>query len=306
MVGQVIGRLGVRDNVIIATKVHTSDQRRGLKPEESKDKLIASTEASLRRLKTDYVDILYLHDVDNRETVADKAIIEAMMILKEQKKVRFVGVSTHSQMADVINAVVKGGFYDVVLTAINFTMADDATLLKAIANAASNGVGIIAMKTMAGGGRWPNPETRREYDSTTIATASLKWVLRNKNITSSIPGYTNYEHMEQDFSVAYDLEYTPREKKFLSDNNIKLSLGFCRQCRRCLASCPAGVDIPTLMRVHMYAAQYGNLYHARSTFDHIDDRRSLKVCASCRECTAQCVNSVNIRGNIDELKSMYA
>ena len=47
-------------------------------------------------------------------------------------------------------AVAEGGFYDVVLTSFNFTMADDDAMLSAIKTAAESGVGIIAMKTMAG------------------------------------------------------------------------------------------------------------------------------------------------------------
>jgi predicted aldo/keto reductase-like oxidoreductase len=209
-------------------------------------------------------------------------------------------------MADVINEVTRNGFYDVVLTAINFTMADDGALLTAISDAATKGVGVIAMKTMAGGGRWPNPESRRDYTSSTIAKAALKWVLRNENIATSIPGYTNYEHMQEDFSIARDLEYTPEERSFLADNDIKLSMGFCRQCRQCLAGCPAGADIPTLMRVHMYAAQYSNFYHARAILDDMPVKRGLRACMSCAECVADCANTVDIPRRIGELKAIYA
>ncbi|UCG61513.1 MAG: aldo/keto reductase [Candidatus Zixiibacteriota bacterium] len=305
MVGSVINKLKVRDKVVIGTKNFIPQQRRGLTPEQSKTKLIEACEASLSRLGTDYVDIMYIHDVRDAETVADQGIIEGLKTLKQQGKVRSTGLATHAAMADVINAAVSGGFYDVVLTAINFTMADDAGLLEAIKNAAANGVGIVAMKALAGGARWPNPQSRRDYTSSTIATAALKWVLRNESISTSIPGYTNYEHMREDFSVAYNLEYTEQEKKLLSDNNIKLSMGYCRQCNKCLATCPDGVDVPTLMRVHMYAAQYANFKIARGTLDGIPARSSINVCRDCLECGAQCANTVDIARRIDELKAMY-
>jgi len=305
MVGKVINRLNVRDKVIIGTKVGHPG-RPNLSQDEITKKFITVFEGSLSRLKTDYVDILYLHSISSRDEVNDPAIIEAMKIIKERKLARYVGVSTHSNMAEVIDEVARQGFYEVVLTAINFTMADDNALLTAIKNAASKGVGIVAMKTMAGGSRWPNPETRREYGSATIAGACLKWVMRNENIGTCIPGYTNFEHMKDDISVAYDLEYTAEEKKFLNDNDIKLSMGFCRQCRTCLASCPNEVEIPTLMRTHMYAAQYGNFALARQTLDNIPAENNLKNCVSCTECTAGCANTVDIARRIEELKLMYA
>ncbi len=305
MVGAVINKLKVRDRVVLATKNFTPQQRRGLTPEQSKTKLIEACDASLSRLGTDYVDIMYIHDVPDPETVANQGIIDGLKALKQQGKVRFTGLATHTRMADVINAAVAGGFYDVVLTAINFTMADDSGLLDAIKNAAANGVGIVAMKTLAGGARWPNPQSRRDYTSSTVATAALKWVLRNENISTSIPGYTNYEHMREDFSVAYSLEYTEQEKKLLSDNNVQLSMGYCRQCQKCLATCPNGVDVPTLMRVHMYAAQYANFKIARATLDDIPARSSINVCKDCLECGAQCANTVDIARRLDELKAMY-
>jgi predicted aldo/keto reductase-like oxidoreductase len=305
MVGSVIKRLGVRDKVIIGTKIMTRGQRQGLQPQELTEKVISSCEASLGRLGMDYVDILYIHDVSDPETVKDPAIIEGLKKLKQQGKVRFTGVSTHTRMAEVINEVTAGGFYDVVLTAINFTMVDDTALMDAIKNASQKGVGIVAMKTQAGGARWPNPQSRKDYTGSTVATAALKWVLRNEHIHTSIPGFTNFEHMREDFSVAQNLEYTELEKKFLSDNDVRLGLGYCRQCKKCLASCHDGVDIPTLMRVHMYSAQYSNFYHARATLDEIPESAGLSVCQSCTLCAATCDNTVDIAGRIDELKAMY-
>jgi len=306
MVGNVIAKMNVRDKAIIGTKIHTPGQRQDLTPEQSKKKLIETVEGCLRRLRTDYVDILYVHSVSDPESVKDPAIIETLAQFKEEGKTRFVGISTHANMASVINETVQGGFYDVVLTSINFTMADDTDLLAAIANAASKGVGVIAMKTQAGGARFPNPDTLREYSGSTINSAALKWVLRNENIATSIPGIGNYDHMREDFAVAGNLDYTEEEEKFLSDNRVTLGMGFCRQCSSCLASCPGGADIPNLMRTHMYAAQYGDFHLARTTLDEIPKQNGIRPCLSCSDCTAQCVNSVDIPHRIAELKLMYA
>jgi len=305
MVGNIINKAGVRDKVIIATKVFAAGQRRGLDEEEAVEKLIHIFEGSLQRLGMDYVDILYIHDVSNAETVNDPAVITALKKLKKAKKVRFTGVSTHSNMAEVINAAVEGGFFDVVLTSINYTMADDTELLGSIEKAAQNGVGVIAMKTMAGGLRGLAPEIQAKYKSATIAGASLKWVLRNENITTAIPGFDNFEHMEEDFRVATDLEYTDQEKAFLADKEIQLGIDFCRQCRRCLASCPAGVEIPALMRTYMYAVQYGNFYQARATLDGIAANAGLDACRSCPDCRASCARTVDIASRIEELKLIY-
>ncbi len=306
MIANAIRRLGVRDKAIIGTKVHTPAQRNGLTPEQSRKTLLDTLAGSLRRLKTDYVDILYLHDVSDPAPIHDAAIKEAMTQAKEEGKARYLGVATHAGQAAVINAVVEAEIYDVVLAAFNFTMADDTDLIGAIAKAGQKGVGLLAMKTQAGGARFPNPETLRDYDGSVINSAALKWVLHNENISTTIPGIANFDHLRANMAVARNLEYTEEEKRFLSDNSLKLGMGFCRQCRKCLASCPQDIDIPNLMRTHMYAAQYADFQLARQTINEIPKTNGLQACASCTTCSASCANSVDIPGRISELKLMYA
>ena len=306
MVGMALAKMGVRDKAIIGTKVLTPAQRTGVTPAELKKRVIAAIEGSLKRLKTDYIDILCIHDVRDAATVKDEATMEALVHVKKQGKVRYVGTSTHAAMADVINATVEAGIYDTVLTSFNFTMADDAAMMSAVANAGKTGVGVIAMKTQAGGANYPNPETLRQYSNAVVNSAALKWVLRNENVATTIPGIGNYDHMRANMAIAGNLEYTDEEKKFLSDNSIKLSMGFCRQCRSCLASCPHNTEIPDLMRTHMYATQYADFHKARTTIDQIARGRGLDACASCSTCTAQCVNSVDIPRKIGDLKLIYA
>ena len=162
------------------------------------------------------------------------------------------------------------------------------------------------MKTQAGGTRLANQNSLREFDSTTVNVASLKWVMRNKYIATSIPGFDNFAHLREDFSVASNLDYTEDESKFLSDNNLTLGMDFCRQCQECLPSCPHGVDVPTLMRTYMYAAQYGNLTHARITLDEIPKSSGLDICSKCGSCTAGCTRTVDVAQRIGELKTIYA
>ncbi len=306
MVGNVVQKLGVRDKVNIGTKILIEPQRQKLTADNAKRKIEALLDGSLKRLKSDYVDILYVHDVSNPADVNNPLIVEGMQYLKEKKKIRAIGMSTHANMAEVINETTEGGNYDVVLTSFNITMFNDENMLNAVKNAGAKGIGFVAMKTLAGGSRWPNPETRRNHSNSTIIKTSLKWVMRNENITTCIPGFENFENMDEDFSIATNLEYAPEEKQLLDDSEIILGLGFCRQCRQCLASCPYDTDIPTLMRTHMYAAQYGNFYLARETLQGIPEQNSLRSCQSCETCLAQCANSVDIAHKIAELKQIYA
>jgi heterodisulfide reductase subunit C len=105
--------------------------------------------------------------------------------------------------------------------------------------------------------------------------------------------------------VASNLTFTADERQFISDNAIKASLEFCQQCGDCVASCPNRVDIPTLMRSHMYAFQYHNLHHARFTLAEVPKGAGLDVCNSCTTCTATCSYTVNINRKIEALRTIH-
>jgi len=133
----------------------------------------------------------------------------------------------------------------------------------------------------------------------------MKWVLNHEEVTTIIPGITTFDQVDLDWSVVSDLSYTEEEQSFLAERDLQGSIQFCQQCKECLPTCPNGVDIPTLMRTHMYAAQYSNFTQARMTLDGIPARQGIANCGACAECTARCSSSINVAGRIDTLKSMY-
>lgn len=297
MVGQVIKDLNARDKVFIQTKLHVPKLAEA---DAVAKQILSDFDNCLKRLQMDYVDILLVHGPTTAEMNAP-GVRQAMAEVKKLKKARHVGVSTHMDQANIINDATKNGFYETVTVGYNFTQAQDTALLDAIKKAAAAGIGIIAMKTQASGRRGPSAPAGPPVNQ----TAALKWVLRHPEITTAIPGYTNFDHLKENFSVAYGLDYTNEEKKFLAEKDLSASVQFCQQCSECRGTCPNGVDIPTLMRTHMYAAKYGNFVHARTTFNEIATNVSLKNCGDCTDCDAKCANYVNIAENIRDLKAMY-
>jgi predicted aldo/keto reductase-like oxidoreductase len=291
MLGSVIAQMGVRDKVIIQTKVEVPRVPAG----SIRSRVLQDFAGCLKRLKMEYVDIMLIHQITN-DMMNNPEIIEALKEAKSQKLARFVGVSTHQETA-VLNSAAAAGFCDVIQFRYNFLNADDKDMLQALKNASSKGTGLIAMKTQTGG--------RSRNAGPLNQTAMLKWVLQHPEITTAVPGYTNFDQVAESISVAFGLDYTSEEKSWLGDRSVRLAIQFCRQCETCLPTCPRGVDVPTLMRTHMYAASYANFYQARETLDGIHGNAGLKNCAGCTDCTARCRYNVNIRENIAELKAMY-
>ncbi len=301
---EVLGRFmkerGNREEICLATKVGSSI--RNVERSQYRSALQRTFEGCLRRLQTDYVDILYHHGRNSADAVNDEIAEEFFAELQEQGKIRFPGISTHSGQAEILNEMAKGDFWTVAEISFNVTMAQNQELLAAMRNAADRGVGIIGMKALGGGRRGPGSDPSTPDVN---KTAMLKWVLNHEEVTTIIPGMTTFDQLDLDWSVASDLSYTEEEQSFLAQRDLQGLIQFCQQCKECLATCPNGVDIPTLMRTHMYAAQYSNFTHARMTLDEIPPSQSIIACGSCAECAARCSNSVKIAARIDTLKTMY-
>jgi predicted aldo/keto reductase-like oxidoreductase len=304
MLGKVIRDMGVRGEVVVATKVMTPNLRRGLDSVEAGEKFIHMVETSLEFLKMEYVDIVYLHDVSTAGDVRFPGIQDAMAKLKKDGKVRFVGFTTHQNMAACIEEAIPDRFYDVILTSYNVALANDQRLLNAMKKAHEQGIGLIAMKTQCSQYWYKQnlPEGQKKYyEGTILNSAVLKWVMRHPFIATSIPGVTAFQHVDDDFAVARDLVYTPEEAQFLKERDIQALLGVCRQCRWCVSTCPGKTEIPSLMRTHMYSFCYHNTEQASETLKNLPDGKGIRSCVRCDKCQARCRYALDIQGRIKEL-----
>lgn len=295
MVGNVFKEMGVRDKVVISTKLPSRNFPSN--PAESKKRFIEGVEASLKRLQMDHVDILYHHAVDSVEEARAEGPLAALQSLKKEGKTRFIGISTHKTV-DVLSEAIRLNVFDVALVMLNYTMAHDTGILTTIERAANSGIGIVAMKTQAGGTVKPDPKLPKELPPAS-QTALLKWTLNHEFVTTAIPGFSTYEHLEQDFAVARSLSYTNEEERFLADKSFTAEAEFCQQCGECRKDCPKEVDIPVLMRSHMYAVQYRNMGLARTTLASAVP--GLDACTTCESCPVICRNTVQIARKIAEL-----
>jgi predicted aldo/keto reductase-like oxidoreductase len=289
-----------RDSFFIATKIQGQmDYRTGLPSKQTssaqfKAEFKKKTETSLKRLQLDYVDILFVHGVKNSKLIGFEPLKKAMQELKKEGKTRFVGTSFHQKEVLLINTTVKEKIYDVILTAYNFRQPHREEVKKAIAYAAKAGLGVVAMKTMAGV-YWD-----KERKHPINAKASLKWILQDENVHTTIPGISTFDQLELDMSVMEDLTLTPKEQEDLKlGQKTAISGLYCAQCNRCRLQCRYNLDIPTLMRSYMYAYGYKNPAKARETLQFLD--LSNLACNRCPTCHVQCTMGFDVRDKVTDI-----
>lgn len=243
--------------------------------------IAGSLELSLKNMGLDHVDIYYLGSFASREAVLFEPYLEAYDRLKQAGKTRFAGVATHENEPEVIRAATDSRFWDVVLTAYNFRQSYRREVKAAIGRAAAAGLGVVAMKTQAGV-YWDRFHTRKIN-----MKAALKWVLRDQNVHTAIPAFSNFDELEEDLDIMSDLTMTPEEERDLRlGDELGLTGCYCQHCGHCLAQCPAGLDIPTLMRGYMYAYGYREPIRARRTVQSISAADI--PCRACQSCSVRC------------------
>lgn len=284
-----------RTKFVLATKVGADgiDRQTGEPgPGTTKEGILSRFATSLERLKMDYVDILYLHGVSSRSTALAPQLMEAFAQLKKEGKVRYVGMSTHRNEPEVIQAAIDSNFYDVVLTAINFKHALASEIKQKAAEASKKGIGIVAMKTMAGG------YLDRERQHPVNCSAALKWVLQDSNFHTSIPGIVAYDQMMQNFAVMEDLDFTEQEKADLEAARQYAGL-YCDGCSECIVQCRKHLPVYDYMRAYMYSYGYRNYENAYSVLADIGN--SANPCEDCGECTVNCFKGFNVTERITDI-----
>jgi predicted aldo/keto reductase-like oxidoreductase len=214
-----------------------------------------------------------------------------MQKLKEEGRIRHIGVSTHSKEPEVIRAAIESKVIEVVLTAYNFRQPHVAEIEKAMKEASDAGIAIVAMKTQAGV-YWD-----RERQHPINMKAALKWALQKEYVHTSIPGITTFDQLELDVAIMKDIKLTPAEELDLKEDT-QMGL-FCDQCRQCVGQCAKGVEIPTIMRSYMYAYGYRNLRNAKETLETAG--LSGNPCGRCDVCTVDCTMNFDVKSKVEDI-----
>lgn len=173
--------------------------------------ILQSVEGSLKRVGTDYFDILMCpHGASSPEEVQIEETFTTFDKLRKDGKVRFLGVSTHNDPAGVLRAARETGKYEVAMVAYN--IINGGYMEREIELAKESGMGIIAMKSaMAVATQHkelqPIPEWRIQKVER-IVPGDMKppvkaylWVLQNPNISGVISNLWDKQHVNENLSV---------------------------------------------------------------------------------------------------------
>ena len=259
----------------------------------------AHLETSLKELGTDYLDIWYIHSKDKPANVPDE-LVEAWVKAKQQGKIRHIGLSTHAPN-EMVDRILEIGKIEVVLATYNFTMGDtrDATFER-IHKA---GLGLVAMKVMAGGLRSKDPKPQMQRPMAGLA--ALKWSIRKPWFATAIPSMTDLEQLEMNFQ-AMGGAFAPADERILAARLNEIRPDYCRMCYSCEGQCTKGLPVTDMLRYVTYADGYGEFALGREHFLKLPaDVQSVR-CGECSTCSVQCRNGVDVARRLRKAQDLFA
>ena len=267
---------GVRRNIVITTKTSAVD-RKGL---------LEHLAVSLRNMKTDYVDVLQLHNPKGLPATDDPESSWAGLVEAKRKgMIRFIGISSH--VADVARKAVESGLYDTLQYPLS--SISSKTDLALIDLCRKHDVGLIAMKGMVGG-------------LLTDARSAFAFLRQFDNV---VPIWGVQREHELDEFLRYEANPPALDRDVLARierDRAELAGDFCRACGYCLP-CPAEIPIPFAARMGLLLRRMP--WQQFMTGEWNEKMHRIDRCTECGHCREHCPYGLDTPALLKKMLANY-
>jgi predicted aldo/keto reductase-like oxidoreductase len=265
----------VRDQCVIATKTGSRTKKDSLDDFQS----------SLKRLKTDRLDIIQLHGIDDERTLA-KAMstdgsLETCKEARREGLVDFIGITGHKPR--VLAKAVESGEFDTVLVPFNIVTRQALEELLPIAK--THDVGVVVMKPLS---------AKTSNLITCLYQPSLSLVSDEPELKELL-GETAEDQVNSalKYVLSQDVSVVIPGLRRISE------VSYCRDCGLCLP-CPEKINIPAILRFHTLSEIYDLKGWAKKLYSGLDIKAD--HCTRCEQCESKCPYKVQILNKLKEVQ----
>jgi predicted aldo/keto reductase-like oxidoreductase len=278
----------VRDNCVLATKT------------ASRTKMASLTDfkSSLNRLKTDRLDLIQLHGIDDEKTL-EKAIgpsgsLEMCKKARSEGLVDYIGITSHKPR--VLIKAIETNEFDTILVPLNVVTRQ--ALEDLIPLAKELNIGVAVMKPLSAKtsklitclyepslsllSNESELKALLGQNMSSMVTNALKFVLA-QDVSVVVTGLKSVEEVETAAKVG--AEYRRLTSKERQRFNVQFNEKHCRDCGLCLP-CPQELDIAAILRFHAFSVTYGLKNWARKLYSGLEV--DVTRCSKCGECEPKC------------------
>jgi predicted aldo/keto reductase-like oxidoreductase len=264
-----------RKQLFLVTKDHPNTPKQ----------LLKQLDARLAALRTDYVDLIFIHamgDHDFAHEVAwpqSKEFKETAEAIRKSGKARFVGFSTHHpRRPEILEAAVKGGFVDAIMLQNNPWIAQEDAMNRALDLCHKSGIGLISMKQVAGNMNLGDEIARRGLPGVELQGFSpfqrlLHAIWTDERFSSCCVSMRNTDQVRENAAAARDFKpMTRAEINSLRDACIAAGPTMCAGCDgRCSQAAGTAAELGNLTRFLTYHEHHGYRDEARRLYSGLSD-----------------------------------
>lgn len=268
----------VRDNIIIATKTMAMTVEAFWK----------DLEASLKALKTEYIDIYQFHNPSFCPKPDDgTGLYEAMLEAKAQGKIKYIGLTNHR--LHVAKEALETGLYDTLQFPFSYLASELEEELVRLCE--EKNVGFICMKALSGG---------------LITRSDVAYAYLNE-FKNALPIWGIQKESELDEFLSYHDNppvLTEQIKELIDKERKELSGEFCRGCGYCMP-CPMGIEINNAARMSLLLRRSPSAGWLSPSWQ--EKMAKIDTCINCGACMKKCPYHLNtpelLKKNYEDYKT---
>ncbi len=258
----------MRKELFLVTKDHPGSPRQ----------LIHQLDQRLAALRTDYVDLIFIHALGDHDFQTEvewprsREFKEAAEAIRQSGKAKFVGFSTHhANRPEILQAAVQGGFVDAIMLQCNPWIAQEDAMNRALDACYKAGIGLISMKQVAG--HWNLPEIARRLPELkekglTPYQGLLHAIWSDERFSSVCVSMRNTDQIRENTAAARGFRpMTRAQLDRLRDACIAAGPTLCASCDgRCSRAAGTTAELGNLTRFLTYHEHHGYRAEARRLY----------------------------------------
>ena len=278
----------VRDECILATKTASRTKKESL----------ADVKSSLSRLKTNRLDLIQLHGIDDvktlRKATGPGGSLETCKKARSKGLIDFIGISSHKPR--VLVKAIETNEFDTVLVPLNIVtrqaleelipLAKDldigVAIMKPLSAKTSNIITCLYTPSLSLLSDESELKALLGRDNSSMVCSALRYVLA-QDVSVVVPGLRSIEEVETAAKVGE--EYTGLTQDEKKRFGVRVGWNYCRDCGLCLP-CPQNLDIAAILRFHTLSAFYGLKNWAKKLYKGLEV--GVDNCTKCGECKPRC------------------
>ncbi len=271
------------------------------------EEIKASVAWQLEKLQTDYIDIGFIHCMDEEndfKTYKENGVLDYILDLKEKGIIRHIGLSSHTP--SVTNQILDLGIVDVLMFSINplydygqgdYGIGSSKERQELYCRCEKEGVGIVVMKPFCGGQLLDAAQS--PFGVALSKNKCLQYVLDKPGVVCVVPGFGS-ENELKDVLEYFNASKEEKDYSAIASFTPKESVGKCVYCKHC-HPCPVGLDI-ALINKYFDLAMLGDTLAKEH---YLTLEKTAEDCIQCGHCDSRCPFHVKQSERMEQIKEVF-